>query len=394
MAIILRYLKNHILVLVVVVVVISGFIGFLVINNMFEKYRPYISSSYMLSTFSEDYIEENRGNYIIEIPETFEMLYILIAISELGLNDTNLINKQSEYYHAVLDHFLPFRDHPAVLAVTSSLEHRSTASLGTIFAFEFDDDEMKHNGQHLAEWHFSSFSDYIDLLEDFSKVTGFRAFYKENSSYYQRIKQEYEESVPLNQMWMWLEKNFTQKHDIYRIVSSPLIGGSHYTHNFLDKNSDINEIVAFAPIITIQTENDSSRELEVLLLSRFVFTELNHNYVNPTTDRILNLRKVVRAFSNREFWYQGEGYDNPSFIFNEYMTWALFSLYVYDNYDEELFSNINELTVKTMVENRKFIRFEKFNNELLNLFINKKNNTRISELYTDILNYSAKIANE
>lgn len=391
---ILRYIKNHILVFIIVVILITGLAGFFFINNMFQEYKPYISSSYMLSTFTNDYIEENKGNYIIEIPETIEMLYIIIAISELGLNDTNLINKQSVYYDKVLEHFLPYKDHPAVREVMSSLEYRSTASLGTIFAYEFIGDEIKHNGQHSADWHFSSFIEYIDLLEDFSRVTGFRDFYRENFSYYQRMIEEYDEVVPLNQMWVWLEVHFSQKHDIYRIVSSPLIGGSHYTHNFRDKNNNVDEIVAFAPINTILTGYETSRELKGLLLSRFVFTEINHNYVNPTTDRLQNLRKVVRSFSDRDYWYKGVGYDNPSFIFNEYMTWAIFSLYINDHYDEDMFNMINDLTVKTMVDNRQFIRFEEFNNELLDLYINRKRNTKISELYADILKYTVKMSNE
>jgi len=388
MASILRYFRNNILLFLIVVILITGLAGFLIINNMFKEYKPYISSSYLLTTFTNDYIEEKKEDYIIEIPETYEMLYIIIAISELGLKSTNLINKQSEYYDKVLEHFLPYKDHPAVYEVMSSLEYRSTASLGTIFAFEFIGDEMKHNGQHSADWHFSSFLEYIDLLEDFSRVTGFRDFYSENYSYYRKMIEEYKKVVPLYQMWMWLEEHFPQKYDIYRIVSSPLIGGSHYTHNFRDKMNNIDEIVAFAPIKTSITGYEKPGKEEELLLSRFVFTEINHNYVNPITDRLQNLRKVVRVFSDRDYWYKGEGYNNPSFIFNEYMTWAVFSLYVYDHYDEDIFNNINDLTVNTMVNYRKFIRFEEFNNKLLHLYINRKKNTRISELYAGILRYA------
>jgi hypothetical protein len=76
------------------------------------------------------------------------------------------------------------------------------------------------------------------------------------------------------------------------------------------------------------------------------------------------------------------------------MTWAIFSLYINDHYDEDMFNMINDLTVKTMVDNRQFIRFEEFNNELLDLYINRKRNTKISELYADILKYTVKMSNE
>jgi len=382
-------LKKKFYIITAIVVLIAA-ITIIKINNTKKSYRPYISSSYLLTNFSIEYIDANKGEIIIDIPPAFELLYIILAI---GTDDPGSVNRQTEYYEKVKNHFSPYKEHPVVSKIVTSVYSKSVASVGTIFAYGFDGDSIKHNDQHSVSGYADSYMSYLDEFEQFAILTGFLDFYKENKQYYEELIDEYKKTVPIKQMWQWLETVFPQRYDTYRIVSSPLMGGSHYTHNFRDKQNGYNEIVAFVPIITSLSQSDSDLDINLteIILSRFAFTEFDHQYVNPETDRLKNLKKVVDIFLNRDKWYEGLSYEGPSLIFNEYMTWAVFGLYIFDNYDTKTYDITRNITVNTMVDYRKFILFEHFNDKLLELYIEQKGEKSVADLYGAILKYSKQL---
>ena len=80
-------------------------------------------------------------------------------------------------------------------------------------------------------------------------------------------------------------------------------------------------------------------------------------------------------------------YPNPFKVFNEYMTFAVYSLYLSDNYDAK---DIDEFLPKMetqMAETRGFIQFKAFNRTLLKHYQENPNLT-IEELYDFILDWS------
>src|SRR5690606_4959664 len=100
--------------------------------------------------------------------------------------------------------------------------------------------------------------------------------------------------------------------------------------------------------------------------SRIVFTEIDHNYVNPVSDKFLE--KINKALSNREVWAKPtitDAYDSPYKLFNEYMTFAVYSLYLNDNYNKEDVEEYLPILDKTMTVNRGFPKFTEFNQILL-----------------------------
>ena len=52
-------------------------------------------------------------------------------------------------------------------------------------------------------------------------------------------------------------------------------------------------------------------------MSRMLFTEIDHNYVNPTTNFDEYIKDVVKAFSNIAKWNKGSSYGRPALTFNE-----------------------------------------------------------------------------
>jgi hypothetical protein len=133
---------------------------------------------------------------------------------------------------------------------------------------------------------------------------------------------------------------------------------------------------------------DRPDEVREGLLSRVVFTEIDHNYVNPTTWH--HWFGVWRAFSPPAHWNQQRGYRSAMQTFNEYMTWGVFLLYADDVYEESAFEEIKRVTVSSMEESRKFIRFGKFSDRLLALYRNRRPGQKVPDLYPAILVWAGK----
>ncbi|MFQ6083019.1 MAG: DUF4932 domain-containing protein [Candidatus Aminicenantia bacterium] len=343
--------------------------------------------------YTQEYIEENKGKVIVEIPEVYELANIAIAITDYGLNSPYRVYKKGEYYERVLKHFLPFKKHPLISKIEFSDE-----KLSLYFSFRensacyiFKNDSIIQGGVYPYTWAWSPnlFKKHVKLIEDFAKVSQFSKFYRDNLPYYKKQIRKYKEKVPIKKMWTWLEKNFPNRYNCYKIIFSPLIYASHSTKRFEDE--DFREIVMFVSGPEIY-KNKYSGKVEEGLLSRVVFTEIDHNYVNPITNQYLE--RVNKVFSNVEKWNKQSGYPFPFLIFNEYMTWAVFTLYAYDNYEREDFEKINQRVVKTMVNSRKFVLFKQFNDKFLELYLNRKKDETIPDLYPKILGWVEKIKSE
>ena len=128
------------------------------------------------------------------------------------------------------------------------------------------------------------------------------------------------------------------------------------------------------------------------LLSRVVFTEIDHNYVNPTTwDHWF---RVGGTFHRRELWNRQNGYADPMSTFNEYMTWAVFLLYAAETYDTAAFEEIKRVTVDSMENRRRFVRFGAFTDAALGLYRSRNEGETIPDLYPAILTWAEQVQDE
>jgi hypothetical protein len=272
------------------------------------------------------------------------------------------------------------------------------------FAFNFlkpalgaADTRLSFNGPYYYVWgaalaDSSLFGKLKPLIEDFAAKSKFRQFYKSNLSYYKKAIQRQRELLPVAKMWHWLEEEFpTTRYQSYRIVFSPLIGGSHSTQRYSTNNKTtlFSENVMFIcgtdRYDTISTLSEKQKEG---LMSGVVFTEIDHNYVNPATDRYA--KTVDSLFSKRNVWAKtgnnSNFYNNGVSVFNEYMTHALFCLYVSEVYDKAAADFIIDNREQLMVERRNFIRFKEFNQALLK-FRREHKDLKAIDLYPFVLEW-------
>jgi hypothetical protein len=230
-------------------------------------------------------------------------------------------------------------------------------------------------------------TEYSDLISDFSQKADFKSFYNNHRNYYNTLIKNYKQLCDLKQMQAWLEKKFTTRVQSYRIIFSPLTGGFHNTIKLSDKSKNTQAIMFVnSPKEDLSKLSSKELEFELALQSRLVFTEIDHNYVGPVTNKYL--KELITAMPDYKVWNQrseSNYYSSSEATFDEYMTWSVFCLFAMETYSKELAEAIIQKTEDQMIE-REFIWFQGFNREMIKLYI-QNCRPQISELYLRIMEW-------
>jgi hypothetical protein len=125
------------------------------------------------------------------------------------------------------------------------------------------------------------------------------------------------------------------------------------------------------------------------ICSGILFTEIDHNYCNPVSERYK--KSIDSVLSDREKWIAKEGdgdnYPSEMAVFNEYMTHAVFLLYAFDMFKQNDFLEIKKERERIMIEQRKYLRFRDFSDKLLELYQKKEPNQKVMNLYPLIIDW-------
>ncbi|WP_133145909.1 hypothetical protein [Myroides marinus] len=275
----------------------------------------------------------------IKIPETYELSNIILALTKYGIEDKWEVQKNTAYYQDVLKHFNPVKNHPLLDCVNYSREKwEDYLSFRTdAVAFSFDDKgKLKRDFDFYTNLGHDPFDKNLELINDFVEKSRFREFYNQQQAkgFYSRIINNYEEYNFMKESLTFLDTRIGQitteedKDKIYRIYLSPLVNRMN-CHRDISKN-----IVADFPSATEDFINGvvSEDNLEERLNSNhLIFTEKDHEYINPITFR--NLQLVTDNF-NTKYWDNNSGY-NTFNSFNEYMTWAVYDLFLEEYFPQQ-----------------------------------------------------------
>jgi hypothetical protein len=356
----------------------------------------------IVTFYSNDYIKTNTGKANFDIPEVYELANIIWTLSPKGQAADNL-NTYSKYYQEVYTYFKPFLTHPVFRkldkSVTEYFEDYYDFRENSL-SFYFEKGKLVRKEPYFYvygknEIDFNSlFQRLLPEIESFAKTSRFQDFYKKHQAYYQQSIAQQKQLMPVKQMWQWMEHQFDTKYNAYKIVYSPLIGATHSTSHFftsLQKGKGVfRESVMFVsgPEMFEQNTNYTPKQKEGLA-SGIVFTEIDHNYVNPLSGRYI--KQIDTIFNKRTLWTAPDGdtdlYPSPFHVFNEYMTHAVFCAYVKDTYDAQTADFVINQRVKLMVERRKYIRFKEFTEELLRI----KGSQKIKDTYPTLLAWASKV---
>ena len=334
------------------------------------------------ATFSAEYRSVMQDSVTFEIPEVSELFHVVAALTSFGKGNTELIDKSTDYYQEVLNHFEEYQEHRLIKKIQKELRRNRYNRLKMdACGFFFNDNGNIEKDTTYPTLSFESknwLEPYIEQLEDFSNQANFRSFYESHKDFYNQQISLQREQLAVKSHWEWLEEKFENRYQSYRITFSPLVYGSHSANYFIV--NDFSQSIMFIgpPYVTTKY---SKKQLEGLA-GRMVFTEIDHNYINPLSDKYQTEIKIF--IGDLEKWNNMKYRDYPTELstFNEYMTYAFYSLYVTDNYNKV----DAELIIKRCEEvmnNRGFTRFTEFNQQLID-FYSKHKNSSGEELYKSI----------
>jgi hypothetical protein len=331
---------------------------------------------------------------IVEVPEVYELANIILALTNYQTLAAHTV-LAGPYLTQVRTYFDGMRNHPLVATLNTRLTSSGSWNYDSYygfrensFAYHFGAAGMEHNTAYPRVWGGTDvFTPEIKRVEDFANRSGFRAFYADRFALYEDQIRRYQELVSVDRMWLWLETRFADRYDRYRIVFSPLINGSHSTQRFT--TGGVRETVMFIAGPDVLSSTVDAR-MRTAHLERLVFTEIDHNYVNPATDRYSGAVRSV--FHNVSFWNgDRNNYRSPTATFNEYMTWAVFNLYAREAYDAATAAGIRENVITSMVQNRRFHKFREFEQVVMDVYSDAGPSTCIPNLYGEILHRAATI---
>lgn len=324
----------------------------------------------------------------VEIPEPYELSNIILALTDYGISDPYEVRKGTPYYEEIIKYFEPVKNHPLLEKVNYSREKwEDYLSFRTDpVAFSFDENgKLKRDFEFHAVSGHTPFDDNLELVNDFLVKSGFRKFYTEHTEFYNRIISNYLEYNFVNQTIAFLEYRIEQRNikdgDSYKIIVSPLVFRMN-CHRNLSRN-----VVADFPSIPVKIVNGviNNEDMKDRLDSNHdIFTEKDHQYINPITTKYAAL---VKSNFNTSLWDKGSGYTDEN-CFNEYMTWAVYDLFLQEYFPEY------ETTVSTnwMYQNasRGFFAQNLFSAKVKELY-NKNKGKPFETIYTPLLKWTKEV---
>lgn len=360
------------------------------VNCTFTSHKPVKAA-----TFTDAYKKANTGKTIIEIPEVYELINVVFALTDYG--KTPAIEKDSSYYPAMMAYFTPYRDHPAVRTFDTLLS-KSEAQYFPLkmdsYAYRFDGDKIvKGEVYDRTGWgETNSLIPYIALLESFAKQAKFRAFYRQQQPYYNRLLTDYRQNIDVATMKRWLENQFpATRYSAVKVIFSPLVGWNQSAKHFSDNGFTEAHAHVNYPFVSASDRKQPpalTRGQRMMI----VFTELNHSYLNPEAEK--HLPKVDSAYGDLAKWVTPQtpstNYNNPLSCFEEYMNYGLVTLLYNDLFDRETFETLRTSMEKNMTTRRGFRQFDAFNQELLRLYRQRKPGQTVADLYPAILDWAVR----
>jgi hypothetical protein len=343
------------------------------------------------AVFNQSYIRAHKGKSVIEIPEVYELINVLFALTAEGQADKGLIDKDTEYYRQVMAYFKPVQQHPAVSRLDSLLKAGQYHSLKMdSYAYVFKGNQLEPGDifNRVSWGDVNTLTSSIPWLADFAIQANFRSFYKAHEPYYDQRKQEFNRTIALADMKQWLDRQFPKtSYDCLKIIASPLVASNQSANWFDDNGFRETQAHINLPDALKPTDNSviQARRQEI------VFTELNHAYENPAAETYS--REVNQYFTDLSKWTAGKAslsYQNAFLCFQEYMNWALVSLYHSDHFTGSELSSLRQGVEARMVEGRGFSKFRAFNQELLRLYQHRKPGETVSDLYPALFSWVSK----
>jgi len=320
----------------------------------------------------------------VENGEVYELANIIQALTEDGLSDPYKIQKGYPYYDSTLQYFAPFMDHPLLDSVNYIREEwmKFLSFRTDAHAWAFDENNKLVRRNEFQSFEIREFDRYVDLIEDFVEVSDYRNYYKQIVPAYDQYIAQYENYYRVKEMKGFLIDEFGDylNDKKYLSVVSTFVGSQN-----LQRNIDSLTTASFAQLSkSVILQDDLSEEKQCTDIHTLL-SEIDHSYVNPTTDQF----EITASFADT-LWSDNSGYeDGETSVFNEYLTWATCDIFN-DTFFPDVSDHVN-LNYHYINEARGFIYSHLFANQLTNLYKEKDKGENIKSLYPKLLEWTKSV---
>lgn len=367
---------------------------FIVLNGKDSAWTRVRGEKYVNpATFNAAYIKAHNGKNFVEIPEVYELINVLFAITPTGKKNSDIAYSGTPYYKEVINYFERFSDHPTVKIVDSLLQADQYHKVKMdAYSLEFDGKGKLRNSAvyDRVSWGTqNTLRPYVAALQSFADASKFRQFYKAHLPVYNAQIRYYRDSSGIDNMSAWLNNNFPDtRYNSFKIIFSPLVNGNQSANWF--ENNSFREAQAHVnfPYMGGNWLKGLSVKAANLKRSDIVFTELNHAFINPESEKTLYDTLMGSAFNNMEKWAKkgstaGNSYNNKYACLQEYLNWVLVSLRYVDQAPAADVPLLLEQNNAYMLR-RGFIQFPAFSEYVVSLYRQRPAGATLASLYPPI----------
>lgn len=332
-----------------------------------------------------------------EIPMGYELMHIAIALTDTtiisnGYNVHNeVINKKSNYYKEVIKHFAPYKNHELIVDLNKYLRKSASnyvynVQTGCNLNFNNNRIEKVNVMPWIRRAYLNIKAVSKNKIEEFAQISNFEKFYSEHKEYYNSELKAVQQNANVSEQQKWLEKEFPSRYDNYRIIVSPLAGDTHFTQRFKFQG----ERKCIMWVKTFNSKNQVTDNIEKARYTGVVMTEIDHHYVNPVSKKYKKTLNAIIDETHRTKWTNGgasNSYKTGYKVFNEYMTHAVYLLFVTQKLNDSEKQLVEKSKIDVMIKVRKFIKFAEFYERVKLLYQERKSNETIADLYPQIVEW-------
>jgi Domain of unknown function (DUF4932) len=348
------------------------------------------------ASFSKQYIAVHNNKTFVEIPEVYELVNIIYAITPTGKKDEDMIYKESGYYKEVLAYFDTFNKEPAVMVMDSLLQGGRYANVkmdAYSFAYGAQNKIIKTAVyDRISSGTGNTLAPFIQLLQAFSEKTGFRTFFAKHAALYKQQITDYRDSLNTKGMQLWLNKNFpTTRYNSFKIIFTPLVAYDQSANWF--ENNGFKEAQAHVnyPYPADFSYDTLSEKAIRVMRGNIVFTELNHAFINPEAGKPQYETALRKAFADLDKWIEkgkpAQSYSDVYSCFQEYMNWVLVSLRYVDEAPKKELDKLLQKNELNMTKGRGFKKFTEFDKYVVDIYRNRKPGQTVADLYPQIIDW-------
>ena len=346
----------------------------------------------LLAVFLSCCNPKSPNNLQIVLPETYELTNIILALTNYAREDPSEVMKGTHYYKEVLEYFEPVKNHPLLDSVNYSRElwEDYLAFRTDGFAFAFDkNNRLKRVIDFYSVKGHTPLDDHLELVNDFVEKSGFRDFFRSKKEFYNFLVNNYRTYYLVDEMKVFLDTrvgktNVSTDNGRSLVVLSPLIYRMN-CHRQIDSNTKADFPSASPEFIN---GFDGSGKMETRIThSHMLFTEMDHGYINPISEKHADL--IANNFTV-DIWDSGSGYTGIN-CFNEYMTWAVYTLFIKERYPTY---NVDSIAIQWQFQNatRGFFAQNLFTEKVEELYANK-GSRNFESIYEPLLIWCKSIEN-